>query len=101
MRERQRSADGFEMTLAVNYLAPFVLSHVLLRAAGGASLARIVNVSSIAHGRGAIDHDDLSFERRGFDPYGTMPARLRRHPDRFASSFLQRFPATRRWAWLS
>lgn len=74
MRERQRSADGFEMTLAVNYLAPFVLSHVLLRAAGGASLARIVNVSSIAHGRGAIDHDDLSFERRGFDPYGTYAA---------------------------
>jgi len=74
MRERVASADGFEMTLAVNHLAPFALTHALLASAAGASLRRIVVVSSVAHTRGTIDLDDLSFERRGFDPYATYAA---------------------------
>jgi NAD(P)-dependent dehydrogenase (short-subunit alcohol dehydrogenase family) len=70
MRERRVSVDGFELTFAVNHLAPFALTHALLRAEAGRSLARIVNVSSMAHARGTIDLDDLSYERRPFDPYG-------------------------------
>jgi NAD(P)-dependent dehydrogenase (short-subunit alcohol dehydrogenase family) len=71
MNEETRSADGFETTIAVNHLAPFILTHDLLASPVGEGLKRIVNVSSMAHARGEIRTDDLSFERRGFDPYGT------------------------------
>lgn len=74
MRERLLSVDGFEMSLAVNHLAPFALTHALLRAECGRGLTRIVNVSSVAHTRGSMDLDDLSFTRRGFDPYATYAA---------------------------
>ncbi|MFO0661288.1 MAG: SDR family oxidoreductase [Polyangiaceae bacterium] len=73
-RKRALSADGFEMTLAVNHLAPFVLTHALLASEAGASLKRIVNVSSIAQGRGQVVLDDLNFDKRGFDPYATYAA---------------------------
>lgn len=69
MNERSVTGDGFELTIAVNHLAPFVLTHALLDSPAGASLRRIVNVSSMAHSRGAIDLADLSFERRPFEPY--------------------------------
>jgi len=74
MRERATTVDGFEMTFAVNHLASFTLSHALLRAEAGHGLARIVNVSSVAHTRGDIDLEDLSFARRRFDPYATYAA---------------------------
>ena len=74
MREKVKSADGFELTLAVNHLAPFALTHALLASWAGRRLSRIVNVSSIAHNRGRIDLEDLSFERRGFDAYATYAA---------------------------
>lgn len=74
MNERAVSADGFELTFAVNHLAPFALTHALLRAESGRRLHRIVNVSSMAHVRGTIDLDDLFFEKRRFDPYGAYAA---------------------------
>ena len=46
---RRVSADGFEETLAVNHLAPFLLTGLLLPALQAAETARIVNVSSHAH----------------------------------------------------
>lgn len=73
-REHAMSPDGFEMTLAVNHLAPFVLTHALLASPAGERLSRIVNVSSIAHTRGTLVLDDLSFVRRGFDHYGAYAA---------------------------
>ena len=69
MNERRLTADGYEMTFAVNHLAPFLLTHLLLdqlRGAGGR--ARVVNVSSIAHNRGRLDFDNLQAELQ-FDPY--------------------------------
>src|SRR4051794_3809760 len=52
----QRSQDGYELTIAVNHLAPFLLTNLLLdrlRASAAAPApARIVNVASQAH-RGA------------------------------------------------
>jgi NAD(P)-dependent dehydrogenase (short-subunit alcohol dehydrogenase family) len=68
---REMSADGYEMMLAVNHLAPFLLTHRLLeplRAAGG----RVVTTSSGAHRVGSIDFDDLQMERsfRPFRAYG-------------------------------
>ncbi len=49
------SDDGFEMTIAVNHLAPFLLSHLLLPVLS--SSARNVFVSSIAHERGQLKKD--------------------------------------------
>ncbi len=43
----QTSADGFEMTFAVNYLAPFLLTHLLLDKLRASDNGRIVNVASV------------------------------------------------------
>ncbi|HEY1798626.1 MAG TPA: SDR family NAD(P)-dependent oxidoreductase [Stellaceae bacterium] len=49
---RANSADGIEMTIAVNHLAPFLLTNLLLARLKASAPARIVNVASTAH-RGA------------------------------------------------
>jgi NAD(P)-dependent dehydrogenase (short-subunit alcohol dehydrogenase family) len=48
-RQRQDSADGYEMTVAVNHLAPFLLTNLLLDRLKGSAPARIVTVASTAH----------------------------------------------------
>jgi NAD(P)-dependent dehydrogenase (short-subunit alcohol dehydrogenase family) len=63
MHERKLTDDGFETTFAVNHLAPFLLTHLLLPHLQKSDGARIVTVSSIAHTRGQIDFTDLSSER--------------------------------------
>ena len=69
---RQVTEDGLEKTFAVNHMAYFVVTNVLLanlKAAGG---ARIVSTASDAHKTGKIDFTDLQSERRysGFGAYG-------------------------------
>ena len=54
---RQTSADGYELRFAVNYLAGFLLTHLLLPLVGKSTPARIVNVSSL--GQEAIDFTDV------------------------------------------
>jgi len=61
--ERKVSADGLEMTFALNHLAYFLLTLELLPLLEEGSTSRIVNVSSVAHERGTIDFDDLQGER--------------------------------------
>ena len=46
---RQASVDGIEMTLALNHLGPFLLTHLLLDALKAAAPSRIVTVASEAH----------------------------------------------------
>jgi NAD(P)-dependent dehydrogenase (short-subunit alcohol dehydrogenase family) len=62
--------DGYETTFAVNHLAPFLLTNLLLpqvRAAGMESRkARIVNVASAAAQRASIDLDDLMWKNRRY-----------------------------------
>ena len=67
---RRLSSDGYELTFAVNHLAPFLLTGLLLPLLG--SGARIVNVASLAHRWGAVDFDDLHNERsyRSLRVYG-------------------------------
>lgn len=57
--ERKESADGHELTLAVNYLSHFLLTALLLPKLR--EPARVVNVSSI--GQYPLDFDDLQYER--------------------------------------
>jgi len=54
---RQISADGYELRFAVNYLAGFLLTHLLLPLVRTSMPARIVNVSSL--GQQAIDFADV------------------------------------------
>jgi NAD(P)-dependent dehydrogenase (short-subunit alcohol dehydrogenase family) len=62
--ERQVTADGLEMTFAVNHLAYFLLTHLLLDTLKASAPARIVNVSSEAHRKAPLDLDDLQGDRR-------------------------------------
>jgi NAD(P)-dependent dehydrogenase (short-subunit alcohol dehydrogenase family) len=67
--ERRESADGFELAFAVNYLAHFLLSQLLLPRLEANAPARIVNVSSM--GQTPVDFDDLMMTKRydAFDAY--------------------------------
>ena len=58
---REESADGYELRFAVNYLAPFLLTNLLLALLRRSAPARIVNVASA--GQIPIDFDDVMLER--------------------------------------
>lgn len=61
---RLETDEGIEMTLAVNHLAPFLLSNLLLEKLRAAGEARVINVNSDAHEKGIIDFDDIQMRRR-------------------------------------
>jgi NAD(P)-dependent dehydrogenase (short-subunit alcohol dehydrogenase family) len=61
---RQLSQDGLEMTFALNHLAYFLLTNLLLDPLTAADSARIVNVSSEAHRRARLDFADLQEQHR-------------------------------------
>lgn len=67
--ERKESVDGNEMTLALNHLNYFLLTHLLLdtlkQTASDQGEARIVNVSSGAHSGGRINFDDIQANNYG------------------------------------
>ncbi|NYI04913.1 SDR family NAD(P)-dependent oxidoreductase [Allostreptomyces psammosilenae] len=63
-RTRELSEDGHEMRWAVNYLAPALLTRLLLPALTAAAPSRVVNVTST--GQAEVDFDDTSMER-GYD----------------------------------
>lgn len=68
--QRQISADGVEMTLALNHLAGFLLTNLLLDTLKASAPARIINVSSGGHTAGRIEFDNLQGEKKyGFDAY--------------------------------
>ncbi|HYI23685.1 MAG TPA: SDR family oxidoreductase [Candidatus Limnocylindrales bacterium] len=61
---RHVTADGLEHTFALNHLAPFLLTDLLLERLMSSAPARIVTVSSGAQSMGRIDFDDLMGERK-------------------------------------
>jgi NAD(P)-dependent dehydrogenase (short-subunit alcohol dehydrogenase family) len=73
-RTREQTVDGFERQLAVNHLAPFLLTHLLLDKVKASAPARIVTVASMAHHRAAFDIDDLNWERRKYSGIGAYGA---------------------------
>ncbi|WP_116452607.1 SDR family NAD(P)-dependent oxidoreductase [Blastococcus litoris] len=60
---RHITADGLERTFALNHLAPFLLTNLLLDRLKDSAPARVVTVASNAHKLGRIDFDDLRGER--------------------------------------
>src|SRR5215210_2011425 len=60
---RHVTADGLERTFALNHLAPFLLTSLLLDRLRQGAPARVVTVSSNAQALGEIDFDDLQGER--------------------------------------
>ena len=61
--KRQTTLDGFERTLAVDYLGPSLLTHELLPLLKSSAPSRIINVSSGLHKSGKVDLDDLQNEK--------------------------------------
>jgi len=66
---RQVSADGIEMTIALNHLSYFHLTILLLDVLKASEAARLVNVSSDAHRGGKINLGDLQLSR-GYSGFG-------------------------------
>jgi NAD(P)-dependent dehydrogenase (short-subunit alcohol dehydrogenase family) len=66
-QQRETTVDGFEMQFAVNHLAYFLLTNLLLDRLTAGAPSRVVNVSSGAHQGGTLDLADLQSERR-YDP---------------------------------
>jgi NAD(P)-dependent dehydrogenase (short-subunit alcohol dehydrogenase family) len=69
--ERKESIDGIEMNFAVNHLAPFLLTNLLLPTMLQKKSARIVNTSSMAHRRDILNLDDLEFKKQPYDGIAT------------------------------
>jgi retinol dehydrogenase-14 len=63
LQRREETVDGFEKVFAVNHLAPYLLTRLLLDRIVGSAPARIVNVSSDAHTFGELDPDDYMSTR--------------------------------------
>ncbi|HQR03121.1 MAG: SDR family oxidoreductase [Proteobacteria bacterium] len=61
--ERRTSPDGFELTFAIGHLGHFTLTGLLLPLLLAAPSPRVVTVSSMVHGRGYLQWDDLQMER--------------------------------------
>jgi retinol dehydrogenase-12 len=61
--KRIETADGYEMTFALNHLAYFLLTNLLLDLLRSSAPARIVNVSSGAHRGCKLDFEDLNGQR--------------------------------------
>ncbi|MFQ5343193.1 MAG: SDR family oxidoreductase [Anaerolineae bacterium] len=69
---RHESADGIEMTFALNHLGYFLLTNLLLDVITASAPARIINVSSVAHDGAQINFDDLQEKQKfqGWQAYG-------------------------------
>lgn len=73
--KREVTSEGFERTLAVNYLGPFLLTHELMDLLKSSAPSRIINVSSGLAKDGKVDLDDLQSEKN----YPRTKAYSRRH----------------------
>ena len=71
--KRMVSKDGYEMTLAVNHLAPFLLTQLLVTTLKNSATSRIVTTSSHAHKGARIPFDDLQATHKysAMGAYGT------------------------------
>jgi NAD(P)-dependent dehydrogenase (short-subunit alcohol dehydrogenase family) len=63
LSKRQVTQDGIETVFAVNYLAPFLLTGLLLDMLQASAPARVVNVAGDYHRKATINFDDLMYEK--------------------------------------
>jgi retinol dehydrogenase 12 len=66
--QHQLSTDGYEMSLALNHLSPFLLTNLIMDRIKAAPAGRIITTSSIAHQTAKLDFDDLMLEK-GYKPW--------------------------------
>lgn len=64
VKHRTLTPEGVELSFAVNHLAPFLLTNLLLDVLKTNAPARIINVTSAAEAMGEIDFDDLTLENK-------------------------------------
>jgi len=86
---RQVTEEGLERTFALNVLAPYLLTTLLADRLKASAPSRVVNVSSAAHYRQAVDFSDLQSERhyRGFRVYSESKLELLLLTREFARRF--------------
>jgi NAD(P)-dependent dehydrogenase (short-subunit alcohol dehydrogenase family) len=68
--QRRLTSEGVELTWAVNHVAPFLLTTLLLDRLKASAPARVVTTSSEAHRGAHLDFDDLSSGRLAYGPMG-------------------------------
>jgi NAD(P)-dependent dehydrogenase (short-subunit alcohol dehydrogenase family) len=70
--KRTETPDGIETTLAINHLAPFLLTNLLIERLEQSAPSRVITVSSEAQRWGNMDFEDMQSRRkyRGFPVYG-------------------------------
>ena len=76
--KRQLTAEGFEQTFAVDYLAPFLLTYELLDLLKASAPSRIINVSSGLAKNGKVDFYDLQNKKnyKGMQAYSNAKLML-------------------------
>jgi NAD(P)-dependent dehydrogenase (short-subunit alcohol dehydrogenase family) len=62
-KRRELTEDGLELTFAVNHLAPFLLTNLLLDLLKRSAPARVITLSSVLHQRSLVDFNNLQGER--------------------------------------
>ncbi len=69
--KREETEDGFEKTIGINYLGPFLLTNLLLPTLKQTQGSRVINVSSKAYFQGKCTLQDFHFKKRyqGFKAY--------------------------------
>jgi NAD(P)-dependent dehydrogenase (short-subunit alcohol dehydrogenase family) len=68
LQKRAETADGYEATFAVNHLAPYLLTRLLLGRLISSAPSRVVTVSSDAYRWGLLDFDDLQTRDTSYKP---------------------------------
>jgi NAD(P)-dependent dehydrogenase (short-subunit alcohol dehydrogenase family) len=66
LTKRMTTVDGIECTFAVNHLAPFLLTNLLIDIIKASSPAKIITTSSVAHRGARIDLDDIQFKKKSY-----------------------------------
>ncbi|MFX1329647.1 MAG: SDR family oxidoreductase [Promethearchaeota archaeon] len=66
LKKRTISVDGFEMNFAIHFLAPFLLTNLLIDVLKRSAPSRIINVTSAAHKRAKIDFNDIQSENKKY-----------------------------------
>lgn len=64
---RTVTVDGIESTFALNHLAPFLLTNLLVENIKAGNHSRIITTSSIAHRTARIEFDDIEFKKRRYN----------------------------------